>query len=97
MPESNPNQHSPMCDPLLSIVSSTPDVLQYNVPSHLLFWGPMCSLLHTAGLFDPEEQAKFLSPVISHGRATCRVDIMLRKHYSSRLQPSLAMCQGFLN
>ena len=91
VPESTPNQHSPTCDPLLSTVSGTPHVLQYDAPFHLLFWGPMCSIPHTAGLFGPEEQAKFLSPVISHGRAICIIDIMLKKHYSIRLQHSLVM------
>lgn len=91
MPESTPDRHSRTCDPLLRIVSSTPDLLQYDVPFHLLFWGPMCSLPHTAGLFGPEEQAKFPSPVISQGRAICIVDIMLKEHYSIRLQPILGM------
>lgn len=64
MPEFTPNQHSPTCDPLLSIFSSTPDVLRYDGPFHLLFGGPMRSLPPTAGLSGPEEQAKFLSPVM---------------------------------
>lgn len=96
-PQSTPNQHSFTRDPLLSIVSIIPDVLQHNTLFHLLFWGPVCSLPHTAGLFGPKEQAEFLSPIIAHGRAIGIVDTMLKKHYSIRLQPSLAMSLGFLN
>lgn len=66
VPEPAPNQPSPTCGPLIS----APDVLQHEAPFHLLFWGPTCSFPHTAGLFGPEEQAKFPSSAISHGCAS---------------------------
>lgn len=91
VPESPPSQLSSMHDPLLTTVSSTPAALLCNMPFHLLFWRLMCSFPHTAGLFGPKEQAKFLPPVIPHGRVICVADIMPKKHCSFKPEPSHGM------